>query len=197
MKFPYFLGILALALIAFSCDNSKPVRRNSARHVEIPPANPYAGNVYFFAPKLDRYTCEVYGDCECCWDNLLFIDDYRFVRIYYCEADRDYRRGTYILRNDSVFLNYTSVEIEHELNWDWDEDKVLDSSDINGYTFTTTPVEELQDTLTTVDCNGSKRFKTGKVDDVYFGQPDIIKPMSEYLKEMRQDSIDAILEIAL
>lgn len=159
--------------------------------------HPYAGSVFFFAPKLDKSTCEVYGDCECCWDNILFIDDYRFIRIYYCEADRNYRRGTYSIKNDSIFLIYSSIELEQEVNWDFDDETLWDTAVPAGVTFRTEPLEELMDTLAPVMCKENRRLKTGTEGDYYYGQPDIIKPLKQYLKEIKDDSIAIKLELNL
>lgn len=159
-------------------------------------SNPFAKSVYFFAPKLDKVTCEVYGDCECCWDNIIFIDDIRFVRIYYCDADRRFRNGTYVVQNDSVFLVYNSLQVSKALNWDWYSDTVKDKSLPTGFMYLTDTLTELGDTLASIDCIGNKRLKTG-AGTVFFGQPDTIRPFREFLLELQQDSIPQRLKFSI
>lgn len=191
-----FCLLLFLITAAAITGCNEPAPAPKSKPASLPElANAYVGKVFFFAPKLDKTTCEVYGDCECCWDNLLFIDDVRFIRIYYCDADQDYRSGTYSVRNDSIFLIYNSTELEHEQNWNYDDEDLEDSLMPGGFTFTTESLDQLLDTIATIDCNGEKRLKTG-YDEVFFGQPDIIKPLKDYLKELKTDSIFQRLDIS-
>ncbi|MES2629581.1 MAG: hypothetical protein V4616_11485 [Bacteroidota bacterium] len=190
---------LLLITLASACTGTDPVKETSTtpEQKDSIAAAPYAGKVFFFAPKLDQVTCEVFGDCDCCWDNVLFIDDYRFVRIYYCESDKTYRRGTYTVRNDSVFLVYNSIEIGRELNWDYEEELIPDSTLPYGFSVSTDTIEDLVDTLFPVLCGDQKRLKTISEEEAYFGQPDIIRPLKDYLKELQDDSIIARLSISL
>lgn len=182
----YLVPLLLLFFAA--CNNPEAPKKLAPKVVVIEKEKGLEHKIFFFAPKLDRYTCEVYGDCECCWDNIVFIDELRFVRIYYCDADRRFRKGTYTERNDSIFLVYNSTQINKELNWDWMADSIKDSGQPSGYSFTNEEVEKMGDTIVPHLCNGILRYRT-LGEDSRFGMPDSARPYREYLLELNMDSI--------
>jgi len=73
--------------------------------------------VYNIAPEFDNEKCAVYGACDCCSSDLLFIDKTNFIYITYCEGDKSVTRGTYHFDQSNLFLDFDTVCAILEYNY--------------------------------------------------------------------------------
>jgi len=123
-----FFMVIKVAMFAFvfitffSCNTrEKKVNLviNPKKEVVI---NNLAGKVYFFAPKLDTLQCKSYGECDCCASTILFLDNTNFLTIYHCESDEEIVKGTYQIKSDKVYLEYDTLKVVKEYNWEKEAD---------------------------------------------------------------------------
>ncbi len=128
------------------------------------------GKLYFFAPLLDTTRCLVTGECDCCTDNLYFVNDHEFVRDLYCMEKDQIHQGKYRIENGKLILDYAANTVNAEYNWAKDEDTTKRKakehliSRFDGPTFT--------DTIEAQNCHGEFiLFDKGKR-GFFYGQID-------------------------
>ena len=151
--------LLTLLIGLFACNtktNSNRTEDNSALTTTI---RSLAGQVYFFAPELDSASCEAIDACDCCASNVLFLDDTNFVTISYCESDEQIFRGTYKIDNYEVYLQYDSIEVDKEYNWEIQTDTT--GTVKTEYFIKRQKIEANKITLTASSCKEQFFFKTG------------------------------------
>lgn len=116
----------SVLFLLFSCGNSNESVTESQPNevdsisVDLPEiaASPYlekpylisegtlTGTVFRFAPDLDTSVCQSYGECDCCTEEILFIDNNRFISIAHCIADQTIQYGSYELVDSSLMIYY-------------------------------------------------------------------------------------------
>ncbi|MES2628946.1 MAG: hypothetical protein V4616_08255 [Bacteroidota bacterium] len=158
---PLTLFFITLVLLT-SCSTNTP---------ETTPITPsdLTGKLFLFAPELDTASCKVYGKCDCCMDDLFFVDDTHFVRDLYCVEADDIRQGTYRLENNTVILNYDAEFVKAEYNWERDRDNTKNAPE---HLVSLRRGDRFSDTLFTSECKGSLVLMDRGSESMFYGQID-------------------------
>ena len=82
----------------------------------------FANSVYYFTSDFDSTNCKVYSACDCCSENVLFLNEHEFITISYCQGNESYFKGKYVILDNTLQLNYDSSYVLNEYNWDHEFD---------------------------------------------------------------------------
>lgn len=173
----FFIGL-------FACNTKN--NNNSTKYTSITTIKSLIGQVYFFAPELDTTICEATGACDCCSSNVLFLDKTNFVTISYCESDQQIFRGTYRLENDKVYLNYDTLEVDREYNWEMETDTT--GTVKTEYFIKTQKAEANKIILTALICKGQVCFKTGDK-EISYGSLDRKTSLDKHIQRLKDQGI--------
>jgi len=163
MTTPRNLILLTFIIGLYSCNTKSHQMTSEENSVSI--IKNLAGQVYFFAPEFDSTTCEVSAACDCCTEDILFLNNSNFIHISYCLSEEQVFKGTYKIDNDKVYLKYDSLNIHIEYNWihiEYNQDMKIDTIESAEKEY----IINLQKTnfdniiLTAFTCNGQVFFKT-------------------------------------
>jgi len=186
-KYPLIFTLVFFSLL-FSCkpfnDKEKPGNK-SPLNLEL------AGQAYLFAPDLDTTNCTVSGECDCCSSNILFVDDSNFIAIFYCVADEQIQKGTYNIKDDKVYLQYDSIEVNKNYNWDFETDTTGKVS--TQYFIKKQKINPHQTTLTAYTCENQIYFKVNDIETA-FGILDKKESAATLIKKLRNDGVYEKLE---
>jgi hypothetical protein len=151
-----------------------------------------SGQVYFYAPELDKNTCEAFGECDCCSGSLLFLNDNDFLIIDVCESDDWYYKGKYKIKNDIVVLTYDSLMVEKNYNWEKETDTT--GTVTTEYFIKTSKTDKRTSVLKRIVCDKNICFKT---DDKRTNYVTLNKKqkLSDLIKQLKDEGIWEKLEI--
>lgn len=107
--------ILITSLILFSCktENKKNMERG-----EID----FANTVYYFTSNFDSTNCKVFSACDCCSENIVFLNESEFITISYCLGNEGYFKGNYVILDSTLQLNFNKFYVLNEYNWEYELD---------------------------------------------------------------------------
>ena len=175
-----------LLITFFACNsrtNSNKTHDNSASTTTV---KSLAGQVYFFAPEFDTTACEANGACDCCSSNTLFLDNTKFITICYCESNEQIFKGSYQIDNDKVHLQYDTLEVDKEYNWEIEAETA--GTVKTEYFIKTQKTEANKITLTALTCKGQVCFKTGDK-EISYGSLDKKTAMDKHIERLKDQGI--------
>jgi hypothetical protein len=76
----------------------------------------FSDKVYFLGPELDSSKCQIEAACDCCSDDLVFLDDSLFLVASYCESNTSYSKGKYTIKRNTLVLKYDSIQVSEDYN---------------------------------------------------------------------------------
>lgn len=202
---PVLVGVLLL-----SCNNEEPALTDSAPEQSYMPADSalnepvvystvqmpletkdIAGKWFDFGPDLDTSILESYGECDCCMDDFLFLEDGHFVRISYCMADQAVYNGTYLLENGELVLNYHQTMVNRI--YDEEMHNAAISTGESLYSNTVEQMEPFSEKLTAWKCK-SQFFLRSNGTKTYYGTEDREVNMKSEIEFLRIDGSWDLLE---
>jgi hypothetical protein len=151
-----------------------------------------SGQVYLYAPDLDKDTCQAFGECDCCAGSFLFLNDTDFLTIDVCESDDWYYKGKYKMGNGTVVLTYDSLMVEKNYNWEKENDTT--GTVKTEYFIKSRKANKRTSILTRIVCEKNICFKT---DDkqTKFATLDKKQKLANLVKQLKDDGIWDKLEI--
>lgn len=180
------ITLLTLLVGLFACNTKTNNNKAEDSSTSTTTIKSLSGQVYFFAPELDTTTCEATGACDCCSSNILFLDNTNFITICYCEADEQIFRGTYQIDKDKVLLQYDTLEVDKEYNWEMETDTT--GTVKTEYFIKIQKTEANKTILTTLTCKGQVCFKTGDK-EISFGSLDKKTSIDEHIQRLKDQGI--------
>jgi hypothetical protein len=112
MKNIVSIALLLVALISCN-DHEEDVVLNTKKTTVYPLEN----SIFYFAPILERGNCSVYGECDCCSQDI-FFDKTNFIYISYCLMDISVSKGTYSIVDNKIQMKFDSICYSSEYNWE-------------------------------------------------------------------------------
>ncbi|UMY64369.1 MULTISPECIES: hypothetical protein [unclassified Flavobacterium] len=183
---------LLLPIALFSCQD-RTADHSVHTIADTKPAKlDVAGQVYFYAPELDKKTCEAYGECDCCSGNILFLDERTFLTIDICESDVSYYKGTYKIVDGNLLLSYAGVRVEKNYNWERETDTT--GTVTTEYLIETSKTDPRTQTLTRIACEKNTCFKTNDT-EAFFASPDKKQKIADLVRQIEEDGIWEKLEM--
>ncbi|MFC2152597.1 hypothetical protein ACFLSE_08725 [Bacteroidota bacterium] len=85
-------------------------------------------NKVFLAGSMTDFNsvkCEFFFECDCCFEDYIFLPDNKFLCIDYCTADYTLTSGTYRVDTENIILNFTNQKTEIDYNWEYDVDQTV------------------------------------------------------------------------
>jgi hypothetical protein len=144
----------AFILFAFSFIACKSVDKKAElsekSETDSATVNNLKGHVYFFGPAFDSTICDVIAECDCCYDDFLFLNDKDFMRVGYCVAVKSIIKGTYTTGQDNIILQYDSLIYFNEADIN-NEIKTV-SKESSEYLIKSEKIIPSRDTLTKFNC---------------------------------------------
>lgn len=179
---------LLLFLTFYSCkqDNEKVVTPAIKKEDSKPVIGSLIGKAYFFGPAFDKKSCTVIAECDCCSSNILFLNERDFIAISYCEAEQEFLKGHYQIIGESVVLNYNSLSVDKEYNYEKETDTV--NEDLPDYFITTKKSPATKEVLKGFNCKGQLYFQTGDT-AIDYGAVDKEKTIQDYIALMKEEGI--------
>ncbi len=125
--------------------------------------------VYYFGPEIDSITCRINAECDCCTDDIVFLNQKEFVKVSYCMADKSVSRGTYQASGDKLILKYKGIFISRNIDMEW-ESKHQSSKKIK-YNWETHKVNTFSDTMIKISCKQTVIYKY-EGEEILYGRLD-------------------------
>lgn len=185
-----------LALLIIGCTsapNNKELPK--APYVLLKPKD-IKGQLFLFGPELDTANCRADGGCDCCMDNLYFIDETHFIRRLYCVEGDDVVSGVYKITGNKVVLTYDKTAVSTEYNWKQDiEDTTANL--INTKEFVVKPYEQQSytDTLKASLCRTSLLFIAPGDDREFYGLIDKTTKPYIFMQQLKDSKILQALKV--
>ncbi len=178
-----FTGILLSCDSEFKTSENKNQTSNSDTiHLDL------ANKVYFIGPDIDSTTTEIEAGCDCCASRLLFFKDSSFIYISYCLEGDSYFTGKYTTKNETLLLNYDSLEVTKLSDMVSD----IETASNNNSSKTTFEITKFSPVIPTIEASmlNSKlilsfKYKGG----TEFGMEERKTFIPDIVKEMKQDSV--------
>lgn len=145
-----------------------------------------SGQAYLFAPDLDTANCTVKGECDCCSSHILFVNDSNFIAIFYCVADEQIQKGTYNIKEDKIYLQYDTIEVNKNYNWDFETDTSGEA--ISEYIITMQKINPRQTTLNAFPCKNHIYFKIKDIETA-FGTLDKNETAATLIKKLKNEGV--------
>ncbi len=145
-----------------------------------------SGQAYLFAPDLDTANCTVKGECDCCSSHILFVNDSNFIAIFYCVADEQIQKGTYNIKEDKIYLQYDTIEVNKNYNWDFETDTSGEA--ISEYIITMQKINPRQTTLNAYPCKNHIYFKIKDIETA-FGTLDKNETAATLIKKLKNGGV--------
>ena len=188
LKFLFFFFTVTL----FSCNERTTDKSIKTITKEKQSLLNLSGQVYFYAPELNKNTCEAFGECDCCSGNFLFLNENEFLTIDVCESDDWYYKGKYKIVNDNVVLTYDSLMVEKNYNWEKETDTT--GTVTTEYFIKTSKTDTKTSILKRIVCEKNICFKT---DDKRpnFATLDKKQKLSNLIKQLKNEGIWDKLEM--
>lgn len=174
--------LFLMVVLSFSCSNTN--NENKSKDSLIFSKFKLTGKVYFFGPRFDSIKCEIDAGCDCCSDNILFINDSNFVHISYCMDDDSYYKGKYIIHKDKVILKYDTFEVSKKTNFDNDDEV----NQTTPFLITTSKSIFGEKTLKRFDCKKTICFIIGDEEQSY-GAIDKYETLSNLTSNLKNEGI--------
>ena len=178
------INLYLMVVLSFSCSNINENNKNKSKDTPIFSKFKLTGKVYFFGPRFDSIKCEIDAGCDCCSDNILFINDSNFVHISYCMDDDTYYKGKYIIHKDKVILKYDTIEISKKTNFDSDNEV----NQTTPFIITNSKSIFKEITLKRFDCKKTVCFIIGDKEQSY-GALDKYETLSNLTSNLKNDGI--------
>jgi hypothetical protein len=188
IKLIFFFLILSL----YSCNEQTTKKTFKKITLAKHSALNLSGQVYFYAPKLDKNTCEAYGECDCCSGSFLFLNNNDFLTIDVCESDNWYYKGKYKIVKDDVVLTYDSLMVEKNYNWEKETDTT--GTVTTEYFIKTTKTDKRTSVLKHIVCRKNICFETDDRRTNYVTL-DKKQKLSDIIKQLKDEGIWEKLEI--
>jgi len=84
----------------------------------------------------DNYKpCDFFFECDCCFGEIVFLTDSKFIYVDYCTSDYSLFGGTYSVNTENVILKFTNQKVEIDYNWDYELDKTVQQYFVNDTIF--------------------------------------------------------------
>jgi hypothetical protein len=83
---------------------------------EVVTPNVFRNKVYMCAPEVDKDSAFVYGECDCCSDEIIFIGDSDLVFKSFCMSDQCINKGKYRIEKDELVLEFDEDYVEYNYN---------------------------------------------------------------------------------
>jgi hypothetical protein len=106
--------ILALTSICvfFACNNPQEEKPFSSLG-DIS----FKNTIFYFAPVFDKKNCSVYGECDCCSQDIIFGEK-DFIFISYCMDDISVSKGLYSFIDNKIKMTFDTICYSSEYNWE-------------------------------------------------------------------------------
>lgn len=104
MKCKLFIGIL-ITISFISCNENRIDKKNYSFH-------DFIYQEYILGPNLDSTSLNVFGECDCCLSDLIFIDSTNFYFYNNCDDHSSYYKGNYIVIKDSLKLVFNTTLVD-------------------------------------------------------------------------------------
>lgn len=140
--------------------------------------------VYYFGPTIDSASAKVLAECDCCTDNILFINEKEFVAISYCMADKTVSKGNYTIQANKVILYYDGLFVNKIRNLDWDDNKKGKSK----YSFKSEKTKSFK-TILTPTVYKNKLFYITNDEEVSYGTIEKKSSINVFIKELKSDGL--------
>ncbi|MCX7729519.1 MAG: hypothetical protein N2203_08620, partial [Bacteroidia bacterium] len=111
-----------------------------------------------------------------------FLDNTNFITICYCVSDEQIFKGTYQIDKDKVLLQYDTVEVDIEYNWEMETDTT--GTVKTEYFVKTQKTEANKITLTALTCKGQVCFKTGDK-EISYGSLDKKTAIDKHIQRLK------------
>lgn len=160
MKRTYHVFLLSLGFIV-ACETSQvPVKQETSNELN--------GKVYLFGVQFNEDACQALVPCDCCAAHLSFLNNTEFISTSYCMGSESFRKGTYTLAGDNLFLRYQRGCVVKEYNWESEVDSTLSEK----YFIKKEDLKALTKKLSGFRCGGTLCFKDSSSHQDYFGSLD-------------------------
>lgn len=142
-----FFTLCILAIFFAACNSTNDKKVEPSETIPIPKAtNNLAGHVYYFGPAIDSTKPDILAECDCCTDDFLFLNEKDFIRIGNCMAENSVIKGTYLIGQNNVILQYDTLSYYTEADEN-NEIKTV-SKKSKEYLIKTEKLKFFQDTIT-------------------------------------------------
>lgn len=185
--------LLLLFLMLYSCkqDNGKIIIPSMKKEDPKPVIGSLSGKAYFFGPNFDKKNCTIIAECDCCSSNILFLNERDFIAICYCESEQEFLKGRYQVIGENVVLNYNSLSIDKEYNYEKEVDST--GADIPDYFITTKKSPARKEILKGFSCKGQLYFQTGDT-AIDYGAIEKEKTIQDYITLLKEEGIWEMLQ---
>lgn len=145
-----------------------------------------ANSVYYFTSNFDSTNCKVYSACDCCSENVVFLNERKFITISYCQGNEGYYKGKYVILDSTLQLNYESSYVLNEYNWDYELDTT--GTVKNQYNIKKLKCNEHPKRLDIFYCKENVCLKGGLEDQEFYGVIDTLQ-VEDLIDRMKKDGI--------
>jgi len=110
-----YLLLLLVLLTSWKCNNEISIEQTKTdTELKKDSSLKLSGQLYFVAPEFDTLSCKALGACDCCADLVLFVNDSVFITVEYCTHNNDHYKGTYKIKNNTVYFYCDSLDLNRE-----------------------------------------------------------------------------------
>ncbi len=85
--------------------------------------NSFSGKAFKLTTDFDKENCKDLSRCDCCTSDLIFLNSNSFYYILTCEGSNYYYKGNYTTTNESLTLNYDSIQVVDAYNFESEFDE--------------------------------------------------------------------------
>lgn len=196
--------LIYIVLVCVCC--SKPVKESSEVNSDITiepmekvkvsnETNPtqelnlISNSYYYFGPYLNKETCQVLAECDCCSSEIYFKYDSVFVAEIPCEGESIYLRGIYEQNSNRIILKYDSLYVVNVSTFgDYREEGVQYGTFKKYGQFET-------DSLLITDCSDKIIINWKEQDELLYGQTNSKFGRLQYVLNSDQLEISNLLEL--
>jgi hypothetical protein len=143
----------------------------------------FSNRLYFLAPEIDSLKCEVFAECDCCSDEICFLNNTQFIRLFYCLHNNSATSGTYKVLGNKLLLVYKGKVVTKI----FDEDYYNKNNGTKGkYSWETASIGAYTDTISISFCNNSLKL-TEKGEEILYGEISRHNSYKEALAELKKE----------
>jgi len=144
------------------------------------------GQLYYVAPDIDPKDGHLSGACDCCSQNVAFLNDSEYVSVNYCEGDESYMKGKYKIKDKVVVFTTDGILVDREINWE----KELDTlhRDLPDFHVSIGRVKSESYRWIQFERNGKLYFKTNEKEISYASVDPNLK-LDRFVKGLKTDSL--------
>lgn len=183
--------ILFVTLIFLACEskmnnpNSESESKRKALTVQD-----ISGKVFEFGPDLDPKSCEVVAECDCCSDDVVFVNDTDCYMTVYCLEENTFHKGTYTVSNDKIEMTFSGKMVSQIDLIDTISDTIKNAA-TPGFTLKTETIGSEKITIDRLECAGKELFSYG-TDQKQYGTLSKT-PVNEYVATLKKEGIWQLL----